>query len=522
MFSRVRPTPVRAPLLLAVADEVAALIGLSVTDCDPARLASVFSGNEILPGMDPHASIYGGHQFGHWAGQLGDGRAIILGEVTGPNDKAWTLQLKGAGATPYSRQADGRAVLRSSVREFLCSEAMFHLGVPTTRALSLVLSGDSVVRDMFYDGHPKAEPGAIVCRVAPSFVRFGHFELLAARGDLSLLETLLNFVIGSDQPELAQALGKSSEAERKRLYLDWFAEVCQSTQDMIVQWMRVGFVHGVMNTDNMSVLGLTIDYGPYGWVDDYDPDWTPNTTDAEQRRYRFGQQAAVARWNLYQLANALYPLIRDAGALQAILQELPASYESARQKMMAQKLGLSAKALAHPQFLELLDGLERILCCQRIDMTLFYRYLIEFACGNEVDNTPADTSLAGVIAPAVYPPEASGASSDGATIDLDEKNLPLFHNWEALYRQFLRTSAFKPIDRRATMSAANPAFVLRNYLVQQAIDSLEQGDRTEFDALQRLLRQPCETLSPANQRYAARRPAWATNRAGCSMLSCSS
>lgn len=522
LFSRVLPTPVSAPELLAVADEVAALVGLSEADCDPERLARVLSGNEILPGMDPHASVYGGHQFGHWAGQLGDGRAINLGEVLGANDKAWTLQLKGAGATPYSRQADGRAVLRSSVREFLCSEAMHHLGVPTTRALSLVLSGDTVVRDMFYDGHPRAEPGAIVCRAAPSFVRFGHFELLAVRGDLNLLETLLNFVIGTDQPELAQRLSKGSDSERKNLYLDWFAQVCQSTQDMIVHWMRVGFVHGVMNTDNMSVLGLTIDYGPYGWIDDYNPDWTPNTTDAGQRRYRFGQQAAVARWNLFQLANALYPLIQDASALQSILQALPASYENAWQTMMAQKLGLSAGALAHPQFIELLDGLEGLLCCQPIDMTIFYRCLIEFACGNEPDNTPVDTSLAGIIAPAVYPPETAGASSDDARGELDEENLFLFNSWEALYRQFLRTSAFKPIDRRATMSAANPAFVLRNYLVQQAIDLLEQGDRSEFDSLQRLLRQPYDILSAADKRFAARRPEWANNRAGCSMLSCSS
>ncbi len=524
IFSRVQPTPVKAPALVALTDEVAELIGLSAADCDQTRLARVLSGNEILTGMDPHASVYGGHQFGHWAGQLGDGRAINLGEVLGPDDKTWTLQLKGAGATPYSRQADGRAVLRSSVREFLCSEAMYHLGVPTTRALSLVQTGDSVVRDMFYDGHAKAEPGAIVCRVAPSFVRFGHFELLAARGDLSLLETLLNFVITTDQPALGARLREGGPAERKGIYLDWFTQVCHATRDMIVHWTRVGFVHGVMNTDNMSVLGLTIDYGPYGWIDDYNPDWTPNTTDAEQRRYRFGQQAAVARWNLYQLANALYPVIQDADALQAILHTLPTSFGNARQAMMAQKLGLSHEALSHPLYGDLLDGLERLLCSQPIDMTIFYRCLIEFACQHETDADaePGAVSLARSVAPALYPSETNGSADAHGNAVPDANNLPLFRDWEILYRQFLQIPAFNTANRRATMSAANPAFVLRNYLVQQAIDLLEQGDRTEFDTLQRLLRQPYDTLSAADKRFAARRPAWANNRAGCSMLSCSS
>lgn len=522
IFSRVQPTPVKAPALVALSDEVAAIIGLSAAGCDQSRLARVLSGNEVLAAMDPHASVYGGHQFGHWAGQLGDGRAINLGEVLGPDDKAWTLQLKGAGATPYSRQADGRAVLRSSVREFLCSEAMHHLGVPTTRALSLVQTGDTVVRDMFYDGHAKAEPGAIVCRVAPSFVRFGHFELLAARGDLTLLETLLTFVIGTDQPELGARLRDSSPAVRKEIYLDWFTQVCRSTRDMITHWMRVGFVHGVMNTDNMSVLGLTIDYGPYGWIDDYDPDWTPNTTDAGQRRYRFGQQAAVARWNLYQLANALNPVIQDADALQSILQTLPASFDNARQTMMAQKLGLSDAALTHPRFADLLEGLERLLCSQRIDMTIFYRCLIGFACQQDTDADPGEESLARAAGPAIYPPGTDDPVDGHGDVAPHASNLSLFQDWERLYRQFLQIPAFNITNRRATMSAANPAFVLRNYLVQQAIDLLEQGDRSEFDTLQRLLRQPCETLSGADKRFAARRPVWANNRAGCSMLSCSS
>lgn len=519
LFSRVQPTPVQSPHLLALADEVAELIGLDTDTSDQQQLARVLSGNELLPGMDPYASVYGGYQFGQWAGQLGDGRAINLGEILSPDNRAWTLQLKGAGATPYSRHADGRAVLRSSVREFLCSEAMYHLGVPTTRALSLVLTGDTVIRDMFYDGNPKAEPGAIVCRVAPSFVRFGHFELLAARGEKALLEELLTFVITNDCPDLADRLASANQAERRSVYLIWFARVCESTQNMILHWMRVGFVHGVMNTDNMSVLGQTIDYGPYGWIDDYDPDWTPNTTDAGQRRYRFGQQPAVARWNLYQLANAVYPLIEDADALQAILAGLPASYESASQKMMANKLGLPDEAIEHPDFPALLNSLERLLRCQPVDMTLFYRCLIEFACQQAQPSSAdeaAPVAFTEAIQPALYP--LPGNVDTGVATD----NLPLFLEWEKMYCQILLAFPLSADIRQNRMSAVNPAFVLRNYLVQQAIDGLDQGDRSEFDNLHRLLRQPYEALQGNDKRFAARRPEWANDRAGCSMLSCSS
>ncbi len=518
LYSRVQPTPVADPKLLALSNDVAERVGLNTRTCDQTQLASVFSGNELLPGMDPHATVYGGHQFGHWAGQLGDGRAINLGDVLGADDIAWTLQLKGAGATPYSRQADGRAVLRSSVREFLCSEAMHHLGVPTTRALSLVLTGDTVVRDMFYDGNPRAEPGAVVCRASPSFIRFGHFELPAARGDVALLENLLDFVITTDRPDLHGRLSSGDATDRRSACLDWFAGVCDSTQFMVLQWMRVGFVHGVMNTDNMSVLGLTIDYGPYGWIDDYNPDWTPNTTDSEQRRYRFGQQAAVARWNLFQLANALYPVIQDAEALQSILNSLPGKYEVARRKMQASKLGLPDEALGDPAFTELLDDLEHLLVCQPIDMTIFYRCLIDFACEHDAPaaNERSQASLSDAIAPALYPVEAS--DPDGIAV----ANRSIFKQWGRSYRQFLQRYPLNAMTRRKNMSAVNPAFVLRNYLVQQAIDTLEQGDSTEFETLFRLIQQPYECLAEPDRRFATRRPAWASNRAGCSMLSCSS
>ena len=308
-WSRVRPTPVAAPRLIAHSREMAETLGFSEADVASPEFAQVFGGNALLPGMDPFAVNYGGHQFGHWAGQLGDGRAITLGETLDAQGRRWELQLKGAGPTPYSRSADGRAVLRSSIREFLCSEAMHHLGVPTTRALSLVATGEPVVRDMFYDGHPKAEPGAIVCRVAPSFLRFGNFELPYARGDLDLLRTLADVLHRARFPGTRGARAKRCTATGSRT-------VCERTAILMAHWMRVGFVHGVMNTDNMSILGLTIDYGPYGWIDDFDPDWTPNTTDAGGKRYRFGWQPKIAYWNLTRLAHAMSPLFSRRRAAQ--------------------------------------------------------------------------------------------------------------------------------------------------------------------------------------------------------------
>ncbi|NWG88065.1 MAG: YdiU family protein, partial [Hydrogenophilaceae bacterium] len=299
-WSRVLPTPVAKPQLLAHSPEVAALLGIAEAEIATPEFAEVFAGNRLIEGMAPYAACYGGHQFGNWAGQLGDGRAINLGEAINAAGQRWELQLKGAGPTPYARRADGRAVLRSSIREFLCSEAMHHLGVPTTRALSLVATGESVLRDMFYDGNPQYEPGAVVCRVAPSFIRFGNFEIFSSRSDTALLEKLVDFTIARDFPEI------EGDVQEKRAR--WYEEVCTRTARMIAHWMRVGFVHGVMNTDNMSILGLTIDYGPYGWIDNYDPDWTPNTTDAEGRRYRFGHQPQIAHWNLSRLAESLVPV----------------------------------------------------------------------------------------------------------------------------------------------------------------------------------------------------------------------
>jgi uncharacterized protein YdiU (UPF0061 family) len=309
LYSRVDPTPVAAPRLIAHSREVATLLGIDAAEVAAPEFAQVFGGNALIEGMQPYAANYGGHQFGNWAGQLGDGRAITLGETINAAGERWELQLKGAGLTPYSRTADGRAVLRSSIREFLCSEAMHHLGVPTTRALCLVATGEPVVRDMFYDGRPQTEPGAIVCRVAPSFIRFGNFELPSSRGETELLQQLVDFTIRRDFAELLSAEQREANvALPESVRAEWFAQVCERTARMIGHWMRVGFVHGVMNTDNTSISGETIDYGPCAFLDEYHPQKRFSSIDVGGR-YAFMNQPRVAQWNLARLAEALLPLV---------------------------------------------------------------------------------------------------------------------------------------------------------------------------------------------------------------------
>jgi len=502
-YSFVQPTPVAAPRLVAYAHEVAALLDLNPAACASDAFTALFAGNRLLAGMQPHASCYGGHQFGNWAGQLGDGRAINLGEVVNARGERWALQLKGAGPTPYSRTADGLAVLRSSVREFLASEAMHHLGVPTTRALSLVTTGEMVLRDMFYDGHPRYEPGAVVCRVAPSFTRFGHFEIHAARGQTALLQRLVDYTIRNDFPEL-DFRTDATPAVARDIYLAWFAEVCERTALMIVEWMRVGFVHGVMNTDNMSILGLTIDYGPYGWLDNYDPDWTPNTTDAQGRRYRYGQQPQIALWNLVQLANALYPLIGEAAPLERALERYATTYETRWRAMMAGRLGL--EDIGDPAGRALVESLFGLLTTVETDMTIFFRGLADV----DTDAVSMPNTIPTALAGAYYQPE-----------QLDEAYRTRLTEWLTAYAARVRQDGCAPAARRARMNRINPRFVLRNCLAQLAIDRAEQGDFDGVTTLLEVLRHPYDE-QPGRDDYAARRPDWARQRAGCSMLSCSS
>lgn len=503
-YSPVHPTPVAGPTLIAHAFEVAELIGLS--DIDREEFAQVLGGNRVLPSMQPFAMCYGGHQFGNWAGQLGDGRAINLGEVLTGEGKRWTLQLKGAGPTPYSRTADGLAVLRSSVREFLCSEAMHHLGVPTTRALSLVSTGEQVERDMFYDGNPKHEHGAVVCRVAPSFVRFGNFELPSSRRNYKLLKQLADYIIRTDFPELLSA----SDAEiDEAVYGAWFSEVCKRTAEMIVHWMRVGFVHGVMNTDNMSILGLTIDYGPYGWLEDFDPNWTPNTTDAGGRRYRYGHQPQIAAWNLNKLANALVPLMGEQPkeswieTLQASMGEYSKTFNQRWFEMMASKLGLSKMEAAEDE--SFVDELLSILQLVETDMTLFYRHLADLP---SKPSEPRDWLT--TLLPAYYAPD-----------ELDEGYLLRMDNWISQYRSRLAVHDAADEPRRERMNRVNPRYVLRNYLAQLAIDKADGGDYALIHELLEVLRRPYDDQEDKSM-FQEKRPEWARHRAGCSMLSCSS
>ena len=494
-FSRVHPQTVAGPRLVAYSAEVAALIGLAPSDCLTDAFAAVFSGNQILAGMEPFACNYGGHQFGQWAGQLGDGRAINLGEVINAKDERWMLQLKGAGPTPYSRGADGLAVLRSSVREFLCSEAMHHLGVPTTRALSIVETGEGVLRDMFYDGHPCTEPGAVVCRVAPSFTRFGNFQLFSARGEHDVLKALVDYTITVDFPHL----GPPS----RDCYLDWLREVCRLTAEMVVTWMRVGFVHGVMNTDNMSILGLTIDYGPYGWLEDYDPDWTPNTTDAHGKRYRFAHQAQMALWNLAQLANAIVPLVEDTAPLEEALGNYAEVYQQQWRTMIVHKLGLDTwRAEDDALFAELAEILQSV----ETDMTIFYRALATV----DIDPTGDAENDIHTFADAYYVP---------AQLDRDYR--AKLNAWLRAYRARCAKLEISPVERQERMRCANPKYVLRNYLAQLAIDKAEAGDYSLVAELLELLRRPYDEQIDKAQ-YAVKRPDWARSRAGCSMLSCSS
>ncbi len=498
-WSAATPTAVAEPRLLAYAPEVAALVGLTDAEVQGPSFARVFGGNDLLPGMEPYAACYGGHQFGNWAGQLGDGRAMSLGEVVNDAGERWELQLKGAGPTPYSRTADGRAVLRSSIREFLCSEAMHHLGVPTTRALSLVITGDQVVRDMFYDGNAAPEPGAVVCRVAPSFIRFGNFEILAARDDMALLAQLVDFTIARDFPHLASI---EDSTERRAA---WFTEVCERTAQMIVHWMRVGFVHGVMNTDNMSILGLTIDYGPYGWLDDFDPQWTPNTTDAQGRRYRFGQQPAIAQWNLIRLAEALVPLFGDDAPLAHGIDRYAAVYAAEYAAMNAAKFGFMRYDEAEQT---LVREAFALLYTASIDYTLFFR-----ALGNIPDSAlsaaSAEQPLWALLGDVFY----DDLKRDAHAHDLDA----WLHRWLTLVQTHGRACS----ERRAAMQTVNPKYVLRNYLAQQAIDAATAGDASLVHTLLEVMRRPYDE-QPEHGQFAAKRPEWARVKAGCSMLSCSS
>jgi uncharacterized protein YdiU (UPF0061 family) len=472
--------------------ELAADCGWTIEEMQSEEMLHLVSGSEIHPESKPYAMCYGGHQFGHWAGQLGDGRAINLFEHI-YNDKRYSFQLKGAGPTPYSRNADGLAVLRSSIREYLCSEAMHYLGIPTTRALSIITTGDEVMRDVLYDGHPAMEKGAIVCRVAPSFIRFGNFEIFASRKDIKNLKLLADYTIQYFYPHIT-----ANEATK---YLNFFKEVSQRTLDLMLHWQRVGFVHGVMNTDNMSILGLTIDYGPYGWIEDYNPNWTPNTTDAQGKRYRYGNQGNIALWNLVQLANALYPLIEDVPALEEVLDNFHTAWEERYPAMLASKLGLNENELEHKK---LAIELSHLLAEEETDMTIFYRLIAQ------AERSMMTIEIFQVICPAFY----------NLSEMADDTKLQWL-SWIDRYLVFIKADSKLDLERRTEMNRLNPKYVLRNYMAQLAIDAAEKEDYSVLNELYILLKKPYDE-QPDYEKWFVKRPDWARTKIGCSMLSCSS
>ena len=455
-YSRVDPRPLTKPRLLHVNPDAAGLVGLSGADCRSDAFLSLCSGGRRLAeDIAPLATVYSGHQFGVWAGQLGDGRAHLLGDVT-LGDSTWELQLKGSGRTPYSRMGDGWAVLRSSVREYLASEAMAGLGIPTTRALALVASDDRVVRESL-------ETAAIVTRLAPSFIRFGHFEHWASSHHDQA--DLLNYVVQHLYPQCR--VGGVAAPDLPQTALSLLSEVVGRTARLLAQWQLVGFCHGVMNTDNMSILGLTLDYGPYGFMDGFQINHVCNHSDTSGR-YAWNAQPSVARWNLYRLAESLQVLGCDTPSLEACLQPFEALFLQAYRVGLARKWGLSAW---HAEDIALENDWWALLHAQQADFTLAFRRLAQVA-----DDSSVWLAL-------FADPEPARA-------------------WLDRYQSRLaQEPADTWADRRRQMDAANPLYVLRNHLAQEAIVAAQQGDVTVLDRLMSVLRRPFE-LHPGSESLA--------------------
>ncbi len=471
-YSRVTPTPFTTrPQLIHFNAAAAELLHLD-PDCHRhPRFAEIFSGGHALPGFEPLATLYAGHQFGHYVPQLGDGRAILLGETTNPRGERWEIQLKGSGLTPYSRDGDGRAVLRSSVREYLCSEAMHGLGIPTTRALCLIGSDDDVYRE-------RIEPGAMITRLAPSHVRFGSFEVFFYRDQHGAIAPLADYVIDHHYPEL-------SDHPAPERYVGLLNSVVERTARLVAQWQAVGFAHGVLNTDNMSILGITLDYGPYGFMEAYDPGYICNHSDYHGR-YAFDQQPRIGLWNLSCLAQTLLPLI-DVDAAKAALSAYQDLFTGHYQTLMAAKLGLRD---ADERGAKLCDELLEQMHQSTVDYTRLFRSLASTA----------------------------GRDSDSATLRDEFVDRERFDCWQRNYAGLLRAVGADPQVRRAAMLAVNPKYVLRNYMAQIAIEQAERDkDYREIGRLMRLLQTPFDE-HPDMQAYAAAPPDWA----GGIQVSCSS
>lgn len=461
-YTRLMPTPLPSPYFVAASDRAAALVGLDAGQLRNEDFVDLFTGNKVPARAKPLSAVYSGHQFGVWAGQLGDGRAILLGSLDGPAGPM-ELQLKGAGLTPYSRMGDGRAVLRSSIREFLCSEAMAALGVPTTRALVITGSDTGVIRETI-------ESAAVVTRMAPSFVRFGSFEHWFYRDKPEELRTLADYVIHSFYPELA-----GDPAPYKAL----LAEVTRRTAHLMAQWQAVGFMHGVMNTDNMSILGLTLDYGPFGFMEAFNPAHICNHTD-QQGRYSYANQPQIGHWNCYALGQALLPLIGSVEDTEDALDAYRPAFEAKMDELLHAKLGLATTLEGDTA---LFDAMFKVMADNHVDFTQFFRQLGKL----RVDDPAGDTPIRDLF------------------IDREA-----FDAWAAGYRARLRHEHRIDGERKQAMDGVNPKFVLRNYLAQIAIDKAKDKDYSEIARLLAVLEKPYDE-QPGNEHYAALPPDWASH-----------
>ncbi|HCY62758.1 MAG TPA: YdiU family protein [Oxalobacteraceae bacterium] len=470
-YTRLQPTPLPAPYLVCASPAAAALIGLDPAEFATPEFIATFAGNRIPPGAQPLAAVYSGHQFGVWAGQLGDGRAILLGEAAAEASApggALEIQLKGAGLTPYSRMGDGRAVLRSSIREFLCSEAMAALGIPTSRALCVIGSDEPVMRE-------RLETAAVATRLAPSFIRFGSFEHWYYRDRTAELKTLADYVIARFYPELRDA---------DKPYQALLAEVTRRTAELVAQWQAVGFMHGVLNTDNMSILGITIDYGPFGFMEAFDAGHICNHSDT-QGRYAYAMQPKICHWNCYALGQALLPLIGEVDDVHAALSGYASAYQEKIDALLHAKLGLQTRQDDDSQ---LIDAMFKLMQDNHVDFTLFFRRLGDL----QQENPAADEPLRDLF--------------------IDR---PAFDDWASQYRLRLgrendggRDSA-SDAARRAAMHAVNPKYILRNYLAQVAIEKAQNKDFSEIARLLKVLEHPFDD-QPEYEAYAALPPDWAS------------
>jgi protein adenylyltransferase len=465
-LSEVQPTPFKSESTLVHYNKNAAsLLDFENGIEQKQDFVDVFSGKQPLQNANPFAMLYAGHQFGQLNPQLGDGRAIIIAEVKNKADEKWELQLKGSGVTPYSRGADGRAVLRSTIREYLCSEAMHGLGIPTTRALCMTASDDEVYRE-------DIESGAILTRLAPSHVRFGSFEIFYYRHQYDHIRTLADHIIKDHYPKLLS---------KENPYLALLTEVIKRTAKLIVQWQSVGFAHGVMNTDNMSILGLTLDYGPYGFLDNYDPSYICNHSD-HQGRYAFDQQPNIGLFNLSCLAQALLPLFNKSPdkAAELAKKELEnyqtlfiAEYAAAMRK----KLGLEKEDVQDQKFIE---NLFNLMADDKVDHTIFFRKLCDFD-SNEISNNNAIRDI-------FVQREA-------------------FDLWATSYQDRLKKEKGNDKQRAIKMKQVNPKYILRNYMAEVAIKKAEQKDYSEIERLFNLLQNPFDE-QPENESYSGSPPEW--------------